>query len=326
VLNLGEAGREAPRRAVVTGVAGFVGSHLAERLVQLGTTVIGLDCFTGYYARTLKEANLAALRGCGEFELRELDLVTADVTGLLRGVDVVFHQAGQPGVRSSWGADFETYLRQNVLATQRLLEAALGAAGLRRFVYASSSSVYGDADELPVSERTLPRPVSPYGITKLAAEHLCSVYGGLGVPTVSLRYFTVYGPRQRPDMAFTRFIRGVLNGEVVCVNGDGEQTRDFTYVGDIVDANLAAASESRALAPGAVYNLGGGSRISVNEVLALIERITGRPAAVRRDPVPPGDARHTHADCSAAARELGFRPRIDLEEGLRAQAAWLRGA
>jgi nucleoside-diphosphate-sugar epimerase len=312
---------------VVTGVAGFVGSHLAERLVAAGATVIGVDCFSDYYLRERKLANLDRLldAGAGHFELRELDLATTDLRPLLDGADTLFHQAGQPGVRASWGDDFAVYLRQNVLVTQRLLEAAKAVGRLRRFVYASSSSVYGDAAELPTSERALPRPVSPYGVTKLAAEHLCGLYGQLGVPTVSLRYFTVYGPRQRPDMAFTRFIQAHLDGREVTVNGDGEQTRDFTFVADIVEANLAAADPDRELPAGAVYNLGGGSRVTINGVLEILGRVSGRPVRVRYDPALAGDARHTYADCESARRDLGFRPRTDLESGLRVQVAWVQG-
>jgi UDP-glucuronate 4-epimerase len=314
-----------PGICVVTGVAGFVGSHLAERLVARGSMVVGVDCFSDYYDRAAKQANLADLRSSERFELRELDLAADDLRDLARQAEVIFHQAGQPGVRASWGPDFAQYVRHNELATQRLLEAARGAPRLARFVYASSSSVYGDADELPVTEGTLPRPVSPYGVTKLAAEHLCGAYGRLGVPTVSLRYFTVYGPRQRPDMAFTKFIRASLNGGEITIHGDGEQTRDFTYVADIVEGNLAAGDPSRQLVPGAVYNLGGGSRVTINRVLAILEHATGRAVHVRYDSALPGDARHTHADCSAAARDLDFAPRTTLEEGLRRQVAWVKG-
>jgi nucleoside-diphosphate-sugar epimerase len=311
------------RRFLVTGVAGFVGSHLAERLVASGADVVGVDCFSDYYDRTAKEANLAALRGSHMFELRELDLAAADLAPALADVDVVFHQAGQPGVRASWGVDFARYLRLNVHVTQRLLEAALQAPRLQRFVYASSSSVYGDADELPASERTLPRPVSPYGVTKLAAEHLCGLYARLGVPTVSLRYFTVYGPRQRPDMAFGKFITAMLEDREIVVHGDGEQTRDVTYVADVVEANLAAGDPARQLAPGSVYNVGGGDRISVNRVLHLLEQQIGRAARLRYDAQPPGEARDTHADCTAARRDLGFVPRTCIADGLAAQTRWI---
>lgn len=312
-----------PGVSVVTGVAGFVGSHLAERLCEDGANVVGVDCFSDYYQRERKLANLDRLRASGRFELRELDLAADDVTGLLAEAEVIYHQAGQPGVRASWGADFATYLRQNVLATQRLLEAAVTAPGLRRFVYASSSSVYGDAEELPTTERALPRPVSPYGVTKLAAEHLCGLYGRLGVPTVSLRYFTVYGPRQRPDMAFSKFIRALLDDRVIAIHGDGEQTRDVTYVGDVVAANLAAGDPDRAVEAGSVYNIGGGSRTSLNHILRLLESATGHPLRVRYDAQPPGEARDTHADCTAARRDLAYSPSTSLQQGLAAQVEWI---
>jgi len=308
----------------VTGVAGFIGSHLAERLIAAGSRVVGVDCFSDYYEPGLKRANLADLLGRAGFRMVEADLNRADLAGLLEGVDVVFHQAGQPGVRASWGRSFESYAQANILATQALLEAALGLPRpLQRFVYASSSSVYGDAPDLPASESTLPRPVSPYGVTKLAAEHLCVLYAKLGVPTVSLRYFTVYGSRQRPDMAFNKFIRALLAGGEIGINGDGEQTRDFTYVADIVDANLAAAAAPSDTVHGRVYNLGGGSRVTVNHVVRLLERITGSSARLRYNPEQPGEARHTFADCTAARSDLAFAPRFSLEDGLRAEAEWI---
>lgn len=290
-----------------------------------GCEVLGIDCFSDYYDPALKRSNLARLKSDARFRLVEADVTTADLDGLLEGVNAVFHQAGQPGVRASWGLGFEPYVRQNILATQRLLEACLRRATLKRFVFASSSSVYGDADELPAREATLPRPVSPYGVTKLAAEHLCLLYAKLGVPTVSLRYFTVYGPRQRPDMAFNQFIHALFEGEEIVINGDGEQTRDFTYVDDIVAANVAAATVQAERVVGRVYNLGGGSRVSVNEVIRLLETVTGQNARVRHRPQPPGEARHTFADTSAARRDLGFEPLHDLEAGLRAEAEWISG-
>src|SRR5205823_8316544 len=249
-------------RCLVTGAAGFIGSHLAERLVALGCEVVGVDCFTDYYDPAVKERNVSSLCAGTGFTLVRADLAEADLAPLLQGIDYVFHQAGQPGVRRSWGQSFEAYVRWNVLATQRLLEAGRTTGGLRRFVNASSSSIYGNAAELPVTERALPRPVSPYGVTKLAAEHLATLYAQLGVPTVSLRYFTVYGPRQRPDMAFNIFIRCLLEGREISVNGDGEQTRDFTFVADAVDANLAAATAPTETVTGRCYNVGGGSRVT----------------------------------------------------------------
>jgi nucleoside-diphosphate-sugar epimerase len=307
-------------------VAGFVGSHLADRLLAQGGRVIGVDSFSDYYRRELKDSNLAGLQGRPGFEFRELDLASdgVELRPLLEDVEFVFHQAGQPGVRASWGSAFDGYLHMNVLATQRLLEASR-EAGLRRFVYASSSSVYGEVAELPVSERALPRPVSPYGVTKLAAEHLCSLYARLDVPTVSLRYFSVYGPGQRPDMAFHRFVDALFDGREIEVNGDGEQSRDFTYVDDVVDANLAAATPPGQLEPGAVYNIGGGSRVTVNHTIQVLSELVGAPARVRHCPPLAGDVRDTHADCSAARHDLRFVPRVGLEEGLRSQVEWQRG-
>jgi nucleoside-diphosphate-sugar epimerase len=310
-------------RCLVTGVAGFIGSHLAERLVADGCAVTGVDSFTDYYDPALKEHNLSALSGSSGFELLRADLATSDLSTLLEGVDYVFHQAGQPGVRRSWGQSFEPYVTRNVVATQRLLEAALSAKELKRFVNASSSSIYGNASELPVSERALPRPVSPYGVTKLAAEHLATAYAELGVPTVSLRYFTVYGPRQRPDMAFNVFLRSLLEGREITVNGDGEQTRDFTFVADAVEANVAAAAAPVERVLGRPYNVGGGSRVSLNHTLHLLEKITGEKSIVKHGPVHAGDARDTYADTSAARSDLGFAPSWTLADGLAAEAAWM---
>jgi nucleoside-diphosphate-sugar epimerase len=307
-------------RCLVTGVAGFVGSTLAERLVREGHEVRGVDCFTDYYPRADKEANLAALRLRPSFELREEDLAATDVPRLLDGVEVVFHQAAQAGVRASWGETFESYTRHNILATQRLLEAVKGS-GVRRVVYASSSSVYGDTLDLPMRESSRPRPFSPYGVTKLAAEHLAELYRhNFGVSTVSLRYFTVYGPRQRPDMGFHRFIRAMLEGEHLPVFGDGAQTRDFTYVDDIVEANLLATKEG---AEG-VYNIGGGSRVTLNEVLETLADIVGVPLEIDRTAPQAGDVRHTEADTTLARERLGYAPRVTLREGLTRQVAWMR--
>jgi UDP-glucose 4-epimerase len=316
----------APRisgRCLVTGAAGFIGSHIAERLVADGCEVIGIDSFTDYYDPKLKELNVAALSAGGRFRLIRADLAEADLGPLVESVDYIFHQAGQPGVRRSWGKGFEPYVRLNVIATQRLLDAARSAGALRRFVNASSSSVYGNATELPVTERALPRPVSPYGVTKLAAEHLATLYAELGVPTVSLRYFTVYGPRQRPDMAFNIFLGALLQGQELSVNGDGSQTRDFTFVADAVDANLAAASAPAETVVGRSYNVGGGSRISINDAIRLLEEVTGKEARVRYGSAQPGDARDTAADTSAARADIGFVPKSTLRDGLRAQADWV---
>lgn len=310
-------------KALVTGVAGFIGSHLAEELLKQDATVIGLDCFTDYYPRATKEANLAAVHGHHGFMLVEASLQQADLARLLDGVTHVFHLAAQAGVRKSWGRDFQTYVACNVEATQVLLEACV-ANPPERFVYASSSSVYGDACEIPMRETARPQPVSPYGVTKLAAEHLCHLYWvNHGVPTVSLRYFTVYGPRQRPDMAFHRFLRALLASRAISLYGDGEQTRDFTFVDDAVAATRAAADHGT---PGRVYNIGGGSRVSMNEVIALLGQVVGRAPMVSREGVQKGDMRDTYADTSLARTELGFQPRMPLAEGLEAEYRWLARA
>ncbi len=310
-------------RFVVTGVAGFIGSQVAEKLLALGHEVRGVDCFTDYYPRRLKELNLTACQGQPGFSLLDRDLMAADLEALLDGATAVIHLAAQAGVRASWGANFEIYTHNNVLTTQRLLEAIKAQGDRTRMVYASSSSVYGDTRDLPMRETSACWPVSPYGVTKLAAEHLCGLYTrNFGVDSVSLRYFTVYGPRQRPDMAFHRFIRAMLTGGEFRLFGDGEQSRDFTYVGDIADATIAAAINGAT--PGGVYNLGGGSRVSVNQVIALLEEITGGRATIQRLAVAKGDVRDTEADCSRARAELGFNPRYDLKKGLAAETEWVR--
>ncbi|MBU6281229.1 NAD-dependent epimerase/dehydratase family protein [bacterium] len=308
-------------QVLVTGAAGFIGSNAVEALLARGDRVRGVDAFLDYYPRAVKERNLARARAHPSFEFVEADLVHAELEPLLEGVDAVLHFAAQAGVRASWGRDFRIYADVNVLGTQRLLEAS--TARRPRFVYSSSSSIYGDAPDLPTVETTLPRPVSPYGVTKLAGEHLCRLYAqSAGVPTVSLRYFTVYGPRQRPDMAFHRFIRSHLEGRAVTVYDDGLQTRDFTYVGDAVAANLLALDRG---APGSVYNVGGGSRVSVNDVLAMIGELAGRPVEVRREERQRGDVRDTHASTDLARGELGWRPETTLRAGLAAEIEWLRG-
>ena len=306
---------------LVTGVAGFIGSHLAERLASEGHKVRGVDCFTDYYPRDDKEANLATLRGEPRFDFVEADLCEVDLPGLMRGIDTVFHQAAQAGVRRSWGKYFTTYTRNNVLATQRVLEACR-EAGVGRLVYASSSSIYGDSEDIPLREGSLPRPVSPYGVTKLAAEHLCGLYTvNYGVPTLSLRYFTVYGPRQRPDMAFHKFIRAMLEGRPVEIYGDGEQTRDFTFISDAIDANVRAMTQG---SPGGVYNIGGGTRTSVNAVLDLLEEIGGRKIERSYQETQKGDVRHTLADTARAEKDLGYVRRIAIKEGLTQEYLWLR--
>jgi UDP-glucose 4-epimerase len=307
-------------KALVTGVAGFIGSHLTAALLDKGAAVVGIDSFTDYYPRAIKEKNLEENCLREGFRFAETRIQDADLPALLDGVTHVFHLAAQAGVRKSWGKDFAVYTTNNVEATQILLEACVGRP-LTRFVYASSSSVYGDRVTIPMREDALPQPVSPYGVTKLAAEQLCYLYYvNYGLPTTAMRYFTVYGPRQRPDMAFHRFIRAAVKDEPITLYGDGEQTRDFTFVGDAVSATIAAGERG---VPGRAYNIGGGSRVSMNQVLHIIERIAGHPLAVTREAPQKGDMRDTYADTSLARQDLGFTPKVPLEEGIQAEYRWL---
>jgi UDP-glucuronate 4-epimerase len=309
-------------KALVTGCAGFIGSHLVESLLADGHEVLGVDVLLDNYPRAVKLGNLSRARDFDRFRFLVRDVAEADLEPLIAECDAVFHLGAEPGVRTSWGIRFESYARNNVLATQRLLE-TLRPWPEKRLVYASSSSVYGDAERLPTDEETLPRPFSPYGVTKLAAEHLCVLYhGNEGLETVSLRYFSVYGPRQRPDMAFNRLCRATLRGESLTVFGDGEQTRDFTYVDDVVAATRAAAVSPAA--PGRVYHIGGGSRVSVNEVVGLVASFSGRPLGVTYLDAEPGDVRNTGAETARARRELGFRPTTSVEAGLRAEFEWMQ--
>lgn len=308
-------------RCLVTGAAGFIGSNLSERLLELGHTVIGVDSLTDYYSPEFKRSNLRKAQSMPGYRFIEGDLLDLSLDGLLADVDWVFHQAAQPGVRMSWGLHFDTYVRNNILATQKLLEAAK-FSGIQRFVYASSSSVYGNAPELPLRETARPQPVSPYGVSKLAAEHLCHLYHiNYGVPTVSLRYFTVYGPRQRPDMAFHRFIKAALLGKEVIVFGDGEQSRDFTYVSDVVAANIQAAMIHNAV--GRVFNIGGGSRVTLNAVIDILCRLIGH-LNVRYEEEQKGDVRHTLSDTTEAREILGYSPTVEIQEGLSYEVEWMR--
>jgi UDP-glucose 4-epimerase len=306
--------------ALVTGAAGFIGSTLTDRLLADGVRVTGVDMFTDYYDPALKRRNLEGALRHPAFRLLELDLGAADLTAL-PDVDVVFHQAAQPGVRASWGREFTAYTHHNVLATQRLLE-RYRSSTLERFVYASSSSVYGDAESYPTPETALPRPFSPYGVTKLAGEHLVLLYGrNFGQPVAALRYFTVYGPRQRPDMAFHRFCRAMLQGEPIPVYGDGKQSRDFTFIADAVEANVRAW---RRAAPQGVYNIGGGSQVEVLEAIALLEERLGVKANLRFEPRPPGDPLRTRADAARLAADLDYTTTVSIGDGLAAEAEWAR--
>jgi UDP-glucuronate 4-epimerase len=309
-------------RALVTGAAGFIGSHLAERLCERGHHVRAVDSFSPYYDVAQKRANVRALAELAACELVEDDLTTADLGTFLRDVDVVFHQAGQPGVRASWRDSFVSYVQDNVVATQRLLEAAKdGRVG--RFVFASSSSVYGEAPEYPAREETPTRPHSPYGVTKLAAEQLCDVYArNWGVPVVSLRYFTVYGPRQRPDMAIHRLLESAIGGGTFSMYGDGTQKREFTYVEDVVRANLLAATAD--VRPGTVVNVGGGEAVALADLLGMVGDLVGRSPSIDRLPTQPGDVARTGASIDLARRLLGWRPEVSLRDGLAEQLAWHR--
>jgi nucleoside-diphosphate-sugar epimerase len=316
-----------PKRAptgqvVVTGAAGFVGSHLVDTLLAQGYTVVGIDCFTPYYSPAAKRQNLEAALESDRFTLVDADLREADLVTLFAGCDTVFHQAAQPGVRLSWSEGFSEYSSHNILATQRLLEAAL-AAEVRRVVYASSSSVYGNQDRYPTVETDLPRPYSPYGVTKLAAEHLCALYAeNWGLSTVALRYFTVFGPRQRPDMSIHRLCEAVLTGASFPRFGDGTQVREFTYVSDIVAANLNAADVD--IAPGSVVNIAGGGEITLNELIALVGELAGTPVVVEDQPAQAGDAKRNGGATDRAHTLLGWSPRVTLREGIASQLAWHR--
>jgi nucleoside-diphosphate-sugar epimerase len=278
---------------------------------------------TDYYDPLIKQSHIRTLREWSRFEFVEADLNSVALEPLLRDVEFIFHQAGQPGVRKSWGREFGLYLDQNVSATQRLLEAATGAGSLRKFVYASSSSIYGNAERYPTMEDDRPEPMSPYGVSKLAGEQLAVLYArNYGLPTVALRYFTVYGPRQRPDMAFHRFVKAALLREPITVFGTGEQIRDFTHVTDVVEANYSAAISTTL--PGAIYNVAGGSNTSVNEVLRMLDEMVGY--AIERNWAPPvaGDVFQTGGATSKIAQDLGWRPEISLADGLLSEFQWLQ--
>ena len=308
---------------LVTGVAGFIGSHLAENLVKKGLDVIGIDCFIDYYPRWMKEKNLKWLKTQPNFTFFESDLFTCDLNSIIQSSDdaiTIFHLAAQAGVRASWGGNFEIYTKNNIQVTQRLLEWAK-QVNINKFIYASSSSVYGDCEELPEEEDSILKPVSPYGVTKLAGEHLCYLYWkNFGVPTVALRYFTVYGPRQRPDMAFHKFIKAMLNDKEIEIYGDGNQTRDFTYIDDIIEGHILALD-----APdGEVFNIGGGKRITVNSVIKILEKILNKKAKVKYIERQKGDVRDTFASITKANEILNYTPKTKFEEGLRKEIEWYK--
>ena len=308
-------------RLVVTGAAGFIGSHLCDRLLEAGHEVVGIDGYVPFYPREMKERNLAKAKTSKGFTLHETLIEKADdLPSILKGASAIYHLAAQAGVRASWGDDFAGYVEHNVLGTQKLLEGAVSAK-VPRLIYASSSSVYGDVKELPLRESMALSPCSPYGVTKLAAEHLVHLYGKANdLSVTSLRFFTVYGPRQRPDMAFHRFLGAVRDGQPITLFGDGEQTRDFTFVADLIDVLQCSLVQGKA---GLVYNVGGGQRISVLKVLEAIAKVTGRKVTIDRQEGQKGDMRDTLADTAQAARDLGFIPKTPLATGLKAEWEWI---
>jgi UDP-glucose 4-epimerase len=308
-------------RVLITGAAGFIGSHLAEECLRRGWEVVAVDSLTTYYSPTAKVRNADNFRRHHRCTYVEQDILDLDLPALLEGTSLVFHLAAQAGVRASWGQSFDVYTQLNVTVLQRLLEASR-TSGIERFIFASSSSVYGDAEALPTSEDQILRPVSPYGATKALGEHLTYLYfRNYGVPTVNLRFFSVYGPRQRPDMAFHRAIEAGLGGQEFRLFGDGGQTRDFTFVQDIVKGTIAAGEQAPA---GSTYNLGGGSRVSMLEVLDIIRSELGSELRVHHEDTQRGDARDTAADIGLAQADLGYTPDWDVARGLAEQVAWHR--
>jgi len=308
---------------LVTGACGFIGTNLCESLLEDGYFVTGVDAFTENYDSNIKRVNSESLQKFKNFELLEGDLLKMDLAPILNGIDVIFHLAGQPSVHNSWGEDFQVYSNRNIVLTQRLLRAA-NIAKITKFVNSSSSSIYGRVMSTPTKEKDEKRPISPYGVTKFAAENLVTLYGSeFGLNTVSLRYFTVFGPRQRPDMAFNKLISAGIKGASFPLHGDGSQVRDFTFVEDVVQANkLAAFTE---LSPGSVFNIGGGSPVSMIETITMLEEIMNLKIKIEFTPLGPGNPMITTADCSAAFANLGWKPGMGIYDGLTAQVAWQLG-
>lgn len=308
-------------KALVTGCAGFIGSHLSESLIDSGMEVIGIDCFTEYYDRKLKEGNLSSLLSSKKFTFVEADLMDISLESYLKDVEYIFHQAGQPGVRGSWGKEFNIYVKNNILVTQRILE-TVKEFNIKKFIYASSSSVYGNTEVLPVKESHLPKPFSPYGVTKLAAEQLCNLYfENYGVPTVALRYFTVYGPRQRPEMAMSKFIKDILTDSSITIYGDGSQRRDFTYIDDIVKANLLAMESP---VEGEVFNVGSSRPIKLIEVIKILEKLVGKKVNKNLMPKQDGDVRETYADIKKIESLYGYNASVDIEKGISNQLDYFK--
>jgi nucleoside-diphosphate-sugar epimerase len=308
-------------RILVTGAAGFIGSHLCNKLIRESTHIVAIDAFTDFYPRKLKENNIRPLLKHPNFELIPQDLLDVDLNKIVDKIDVVFHLAAQAGVRTSWGSDFSIYTRNNIDATQRLLE-AVKTSSIKKFIYASSSSVYGLSPKLPWTETSTLHPYSPYGVTKLAAENLCFLYyKNYGIPCVSLRFFTVYGPGQRPDMAFHKFFKSISENREITVFGDGQQTRDFTYIDDIIKANLSSIENGKA---GETYNLGGGTQRKLIDIIPVLEEISRKKVKIRYVAGQKGDVRHTFADIQKAKDDLKYSPEITLEEGLGLEWEWIK--
>ena len=306
----------------MTGVAGFIGSHLAERLLKENFKVIGIDCFTDYYSKQIKKNNIDLYLKNKNFVLIDDDIINMDLTTILKKATFLFHEAAQPGVRSSWGDSFEVYLRNNIKVTQKILETAKNVDSLEKIIMASSSSVYGNQDGIMNEEKTIPKPFSPYGATKLAAENLGNIYfNNYNLPVCSLRYFTVYGPRQRPDMAFSRFILSALSMKNITVYGNGEQTRDYTFIEDIVEANMLLIEND---VVGEIMNIGGGNVISTNKIIKLLEDISENKISIKYEEKQKGDVKHTQADISKAKKILNYKPKITLRNGLVKELDYFR--
>ncbi len=304
-------------KALVTGCAGFIGSHLCEALLTQGMQVTGIDCFTKNYSHKTKEENLSEF--INKIEFVEENILDADLEAALDGADFVFHLGAETGVRTSWGEDFGDYVKNNILATNALLDACRGKK-LKKIVYASSSSIYGDAADFPTRESTIPKPVSPYGVSKLAAEHLCNVFSiNYGVPAVSLRFFTVYGPRQRPDMAFNKFAKAISEGNEMTIYGDGMQERDFTFVKDVVDGIIRASKNGK---NAEAYNIGAGKPATVMQAISFFEKSLGKKARIKFAEAQPGDVKKTFADVSKAKTDFGYAPTHSLEQGINEYVKW----
>lgn len=308
--------------AIVTGAAGFIGSHLAEKLLEEKIKVIGIDCFTDYYSKKIKENNISHLLKNENFTFIEQDLKNLDLLPIFQKSSYLFHLAAQPGVRASWGKTFQTYVQENILVTQKILEFAKMTGSFKKIVLASSSSVYGNQSGLMSEDTTVLKPLSPYGVTKLASENLGTVYAeNFGLPVNSLRFFTVYGPRQRPDMAFNNFIKNGLSNKKIKIFGDGEQSRDFTFISDIVDANLLA---SKSEISGEIFNVGGGHIVTINHVLKELSNLLNKELDIQYVESQPGDVKHTSADISKAKSKLDYAPKIQIAEGLRKEVDYMK--